>query len=73
MKTNEKKHFAKLRRLEKQIEAIEKRNPNFNFYNAPLISDLDKHRELVKKKIVVTVDIEGCQTQRFKCENYICR
>ena len=73
MKTNEKKNIAKLRRLEKQIDEIEKRNPDFNFYNASLISDLDKHRELVKKKIAVTVDIQGCQTQRFKCENCICR
>ena len=73
MKTNEKKYKAKLARLQKQVLEIRDRHPNFDFFNLPMINDIDKHRELMKSIIYLKVDIQGCQEQMFKCENCICK
>ena len=73
MKTNLKKHLEKQKRIQKKIDEIQKRNPDFDFKNLPLMNDIDKHRELVKELIYTNVDIKGCQEQKFKCSDCICR
>jgi len=73
MRTNLKNHEAKIKRLEKKIDEIVKRNPTINFYDLPMLNDLDNHRKLVKELVVTKADATGCREQRFKCSNCICR
>lgn len=73
IQTNIKKHDAKIKRLEKKIAEIVKRNPTINFYDLPMLNDLDTHRKLTKELVIAKVDAKGCRDQKFKCSDCICR
>lgn len=73
MKTNIKKHEAKIKRIKVKLSELEKEYPNINFYDGNLLRVIDEHRKYVKQLIYSQVDETACKEQKFKCSNCICR
>lgn len=73
VKTNQKKHEAKIKRLTDKLEAIEKQYPKIDFRNMDLIRAIDNHRSLTKGLIFAKVDLTACTEQKFKCEGCVCK
>lgn len=73
MKTLEKAHVKKIKKLQDSIALIEQKYPGINFTNMAFLNEVDNHRAMTKKLIYTQVDLKGCQEQKFKCEGCICR
>jgi hypothetical protein len=73
MKTNQKKHEAKAKRLQQKMNVLQQQNPDIDFFDGHLLSVIDEHRKLVKELVYAMTDATGCEEQKFKCSNCICR
>ena len=73
MKTNLKKHEAKVKKIQQKLEKLQSEYPNLNFFDGNLLRVIDEHRKYAKLLIYSQVDVQGCKEQRFKCSDCICR
>ena len=73
MKTNLKKHQAKVKKIQQKLEKLQSEYPNINFFDGNLLRVIDEHRKYAKQLIYSQVDVKGCQEQKFKCSDCICR
>ena len=73
MKTNIKKHEAKIKRIKAKLLELQKEYPNIDFYDGNLLTVVDSHRKLAIELIYSQVNANGCKEQKFKCTDCICR
>lgn len=73
MKTNIKKHEAKIKRIKAKLLELQKEYPNIDFYDGNLLRVVDSHRKLAIELIYSQVNANGCKEQKFKCTDCICR
>lgn len=74
MKTNYTKHRFKAKKIEKRIEQIKSKYPDFNFMDSEMRWDLQEYWKNLNELIYANIDADMCKHENLhlRCKNCIC-